>query len=226
MTVAAGVQGAVGFGGNLLAAPIVVLIDPELVPGPLLVGAFVLTFLMTVREPESADLRELGWAYTGRVAGTVAGALALLAVPTDDLQLFFGLLILAAVALTASGIHLAINRPSLCGTGLLSGFMATTVSIGGPPMALLYQHEGGGMLRGTLSRFLTVGTTISVLTLALIGEFGTDDAVASLALVPGTLVGFALSGRLTGHLDRGHTRTAVLVVAGVAGTVALVRSLS
>jgi len=224
MTVAASIQGAVGFGANLLAAPLVALVDPELVPGPLLAGAIVLTVLMTIREPEGANLRELGWAYAGRLPGTLLGAIVLVSVPEDRLQLFFGLLILAAVAITASGLHLEPRAPTLAGAGVLSGFMATAVSIGGPPIALLYQHRPGGILRGTLARYLAIGSTISLLTLIAFGQFGVDDAVASLAVIPGVMIGFGASRYMTAHLDRGHTRTAVLVLSAVAAATALAKS--
>jgi uncharacterized membrane protein YfcA len=225
MAFAAAVQGAVGFGLNLFAAPLVILIEPELVPGPLIASAMVLTILMVWREPEGAQLRELGWAYAGRLPGTVLGALALAAVPTDQLDLFFGVLILLAVAITACGLHIKVTSPTLAGAGAVSGFMGTATSVGGPPMALLYQHEPGGMLRGTLARYFTIGGFISIATLVITGQFDGEDAVASLLLIPAIILGFAVSGPLTRHLDKGHTRTAVLVLSGVAAAVAVVKSL-
>jgi uncharacterized membrane protein YfcA len=224
MAFAAAVQGAVGFGLNLFAAPLVVLIEPELVPGPLIASAMVLTVLMVWREPEGAALRELGWAYAGRLPGTVLGALALAAVPADRLDLFFGALILAAVGITACGLHVEPSTPTLAAAGTVSGFMGTATSVGGPPMALLYQHEPGSMLRGTLARYFTIGGMISIVTLVIAGQFDGQDAVASLLLIPAILVGFFVSGSLTAHLDRGHTRTAVLVLSGVAAAVAVLKS--
>jgi uncharacterized membrane protein YfcA len=224
MALAAAVQGAVGFGLNLFAAPLVILIEPELVPGPLIASAVVLTMLMVWREPEGANLRELGWAYAGRLPGTVLGALALAAVPAAKLDLFFGGLILLAVAITACGLRIAPSSPTLVGAGAVSGFMGTATSVGGPPMALLYQHEEGAMLRGTLARYFTIGGSISIVTLVVAGRFDGDDAIASLLLVPAVLFGFAVSGPLTRHLDKGHTRTAVLVLSGVAAAVAVIKS--
>ena len=43
MFVGAGIQGGVGFGMNLIAAPILLLIDPRLVPGPAVLAAAVIT---------------------------------------------------------------------------------------------------------------------------------------------------------------------------------------
>ena len=77
----AAVQGAVGFGMALLAAPLLVLIRPELVPGPLLINGLALTLLVARRERDSIDLFGVKWALVGRVPGVALGALALATVP-------------------------------------------------------------------------------------------------------------------------------------------------
>ena len=41
MTLGASIQGVVGFGANLLAAPLLALIDPQLVPGHEIVGEVI-----------------------------------------------------------------------------------------------------------------------------------------------------------------------------------------
>ncbi len=79
MTAGAAVQGSVGFGLNLLAAPLLVLIDARLVPGPVLVAAIALVAVMSWRERHAIDFGGLRWALLGRLAGTdarldVAGA--------------------------------------------------------------------------------------------------------------------------------------------------------
>jgi hypothetical protein len=45
-------------------------------------------------------------------------------------------------------------------------------------------------------------------------------------LLPGTLFGFAVSGRLTGWVDAGRTRRAVLGITTAAGLAAVLRSLA
>ena len=71
------VQGSIGFGLGVLSVPLLVLIDARFVPGPLLLAALLLTLLIYRRERQSVQSGELGWAYAGRVAGTVLGYLAL-----------------------------------------------------------------------------------------------------------------------------------------------------
>ena len=48
-------QGSVGFGLGLVGVPLLVLIDPVFVPGPLLLGAFLLNLLISLREQTAID---------------------------------------------------------------------------------------------------------------------------------------------------------------------------
>ena len=217
------VQGSVGFGLNLVAAPVLALIDTELVPGPALVIALVLTLLMAVRERASTEWWGVRWALLGRVPGTVAGAVTLAVLPEHGVALTFAILVLVAVGMSAIGLHLSPTRPNLIGAGALSGLMGTATSIGGPPIAMVYQRSPGATLRGTLAGFFAVGASMSLVVLAAVGEFGARDLVHSLVLLPGLLVGFVLSRVTAPHLDVGRTRVAVLVVSAASALSVLVR---
>ena len=74
VTVAASVQGAIGFGMALIAAPILVLVDPQLVPGPLMMSSLVLVSLMAARDHAHADFKTVRFAILGNVFGAAAGA--------------------------------------------------------------------------------------------------------------------------------------------------------
>lgn len=217
------IQGSVGLGLGLLAAPILALIDPRLIPGPLLFAALGLTILVSRREWQAIDFSGLKWALTGRVAGTLLAGLTLVAVPKRDLAFIFGALILVAVALTASGMSWPPTARNLILAGFLSGLMGTLVSIGGPPMALVYQRASGPRLRGTLSSFFVVGATLSLIMLGLVGRFGLQELIWGSILLPGTLLGFAISNRTAPLLDRGYTRSAVLIISALAGAMVILR---
>jgi hypothetical protein len=220
------IQGSIGFGLNLIVAPALLAIDPGLVPGPPAFLSLVLTLLMVRRDRRSADVRGVGWALAGRVPGTLAGAAAVAVLTEHGLSTAFGILLLVAVLMTASGYRLRPTPGALVAAGLLSGFMGTTTSVGGPPMALVYQEADGATIRGTLAAFLTVGISLSLLSLAAVGRFGGAEMRASLGLVPALIVGFAVSRRVAPWLDRGRTRTAVLLISGASAVVILARTLA
>lgn len=219
----AAVQGAVGFGLVLVAAPIVTMLDPRLVPGPMLVAALVITVVMAVRERAGLDVRAVGWAVSGRLPGSFLGAWLLAQLDTAALEVVVAGTVLAGVAMTASRLRIPITRASLLGAGFLAGVMGTTTAIGGPPIAIVYQHETGLTLRGTLSGFFVVGSLMSIGTLVLVGRFGWPDVRLGLALLPATLAGYALALPVARMIDRGHTRVAVLAVSTAAAAVLLLR---
>jgi uncharacterized protein len=178
---------------------------------------------MAVRDRAAIHLGGVGWALAGRVPGTIAGAVTLTLLASHTLGIAIGLLVLAAVGMTAVGPPLRPTTRALLAAGLISGFMGTTSSIGGPPIAMVYQHQPGSRLRGTLAAYFTVGATMSLVALAFIGRFARFELLAAIALLPGVLLGFFLSARLSRWLDRGRTRAAVLAVSAISG-VALVLS--
>ena len=92
------VQGAVGFGMALVAAPLLVLIRPELVPGPLLVNGLALTLLVARRERDAIDLLGVRWGLVGRLPGIAVGAFALALIPEESMSLWVGISVLAASA--------------------------------------------------------------------------------------------------------------------------------
>jgi uncharacterized membrane protein YfcA len=225
VTIGSALQGSVGIGLGLLAAPILVLIDPSLVPGPILCCGLALTGLMSYRERQAMDVSGLKWGLVGRLLGTIVAVVVLTNVPQKEMTLALGTLVLFAVALSASGLHVNPTMWTLISAGVLSGFMGTTSNTGGPPIALLYQNAPGARLRSTISGFFVLGTTISLLALVAVGRFGRYEFRSALALLPGVLIGFILSARTLPMLDRGYTRAAILTVSAVSGAIVILREL-
>jgi uncharacterized membrane protein YfcA len=180
---------------------------------------------MAYRERQAMDVSGLKWGILGRLPGTFVAVVVLTNAPQKEMTLTLGALVLFAVALSASGLPVSPTMWTLLSAGALSGFMGTTASIGGPPIALLYQNAPGARLRSTLSGYFALGTTISLLALAAVGRFGRYEFWSALVLLPGVLIGFVLSARTRQLLDRGHTRAAVLTVSAVSGAIVILRTL-
>jgi hypothetical protein len=225
VTIGSAVQGSVGLGLGLVAAPILALIDPMLVPGPILLCGLVLTLLMSYRERRAMDIAGLKWGVVGRILGTLVAVVVLTNVPREEMTLIFGGLVLLAVALSASGLHVSPTTWTLISAGALSGFMGTASNTGGPPIALVYQHAPGARLRSTLSGFFVPGTIMSLVALVAVRRFGRYELWSALTFLPGVLIGFLLSARTLSLLDRGYTRAAVLTLSAVSGAIVIFRAL-
>ena len=87
MTVGCAFQAAVGLGFALVAAPILALVDPQFVPGPLLLAGAALAAIMAHNERAAIDRPLLSVCLIGLAAGTVIGTVALQAFGgTEQLQ--------------------------------------------------------------------------------------------------------------------------------------------
>jgi uncharacterized membrane protein YfcA len=225
MAIGACLQGAVGFGSNLVAAPLLILLDESFVPAPVIVASAVLNVLVMRREGRASLDPLIDTALVGMVPGTVVAGAVVAALPERGLSLLFAALVLSAVVVTAAGWHLRPTRRTLIGAGAASGFMGTISGIGGPPIALVYQRAEGPTLRATLSRFFLAGGVLSLAALALAGRIGTEHLAATAVLCPASAAGFLASGSLARRLDRGSVRPFVLGLSALAAAAVLVREL-
>ena len=220
------IQGVLGFGAGLFSVPILALVAPEFVPGPVLMLNPVLCALYAWREHGAIDRKVLRWALVGRVPGVLLGVWALTAVSEDGLGLLFGVILLAGVGLKISGLHASPNTWTLMGAGGLSGFMGTSVAVGGPPIALVLDGSSGPEFRATLNAFFFIGTTISLAVLAMAGEFGTTDLLLAFYLLPSMLAGVAFSNRVRHLLDQVWLAPAVYTLSSSVAVVLVIRSLT
>jgi uncharacterized membrane protein YfcA len=234
-------QSTTGFGLGLVSAPVLVLIDPTLVPTVVLGIAVPLALVMVVRYWGDLDTGAIKWALVGRFAGAVAGSGIVVALGSRELSIAFALSLLLAVGVSVARPRIAArsdgagarperprgieNNRLMVSAGFLSGAMGTATSVGGPVMALALQHETGPRLRAMMASFMAFGGLLSLLTLAVVGELGGREATLALVLAPLTLIGLALSRWTVAVFDRGYVRQAVLAFATVAAAMILARAL-
>jgi hypothetical protein len=224
MVVGSLLQASVGFGIALFVVPLLVLLNPVFVPGPMLFASLFLAAIMAFRGWSAIDLKKLGLAGVGLFVGTAAGALALMIVAADKWPKLFAVFILAAVALSASGIHIPVTRRNLVAAGIISGVMGTISGIHGPPMALLYQREPGNIVRATLAIFFVMAYAIALIALGTIGLFGKKELLLGLTLAPGVIAGYIVARFSTKLLDRGYwLRLAILTVASLSAIALIFR---
>ena len=184
------VQSSIGFGLAIIAAPVLFFIDPVYVPAPITISAFTLSLANAAKHWHSISFEGLKFAIIGRIPGTIAGGLLLFWIGQEQLALWLGISVIVAVLLSFSNVVLKPTPSALLSAGFLSGFMGTSTSIGGPPMALLYQHEENDFIRANMAAFFCVSCLMSLIMLAIVGEFGMEHVLTSLPLMPATLLGY------------------------------------
>lgn len=215
------VQGTVGYGMSLVAAPLLALVDPGLVPVPLILLGAGHSVLAAVREWRHADWRGVGWAMLGRLPGTGLGVLAVVMLSQRMFSLLLGTCVLACVVLSLLTWRPRPRPHSLMIAGLASGAGGTAAGVGGPPIALLYQNATGPQVRGTIAVYFLLGSVMSIAALAAAGKVPSESLVSAAILLPFLVGGFALSGPARRVLDAGRTRQAVLTVAAASAVLLL-----
>jgi uncharacterized membrane protein YfcA len=219
------VQGLVGFGLALVAVPIVALVDPSLVPVPILVTTSTHSVMSLFREHEHVDWRGVGWAMLGRLPGTVIGVLLVDMLNQKQFSLLVGVSVLVCVALSVISWTPHPTPRALVAAGLASGSFGTSTSIGGPPVAMLYQNSTGAEVRATLGAYFVMGSVTSMIGLLAAGHVHTHDLAAGAALIPFLVVGFLLSSPLRKVVDAKGIRYPVLILSAVSALVLMGRSI-
>ena len=75
VVVAAAAQAALGVGFGIVAAPVLAVVDPELVPGTVMVLGTLTALFVAVRERAAFQFANVGYALAGRVLFSLLGAL-------------------------------------------------------------------------------------------------------------------------------------------------------
>jgi uncharacterized membrane protein YfcA len=225
LVLASAVQGLVGLGLGLVTAPVLTLLDPSLMPTLLLGLATVLPLLTLIGEHDEIDWRGLAWVLPARVPGTALGVLFLAVFPERALGIAVALMVLVAVVLSLGAVEVRVRPLSLALAGLLSGATGTATSIGGPPVALLYQHRSPAQIRSTLAVLFTVGAAMSLTGLWVGGRLEVRVLLLALTLTPCLALGAWLGRLLHGRVADRTIRYAVLALCAASALVLLVRSL-
>ena len=211
IVIAAVVQGSTGLGFSMVAAPVLAILNPIFVPGPMLVLALLASALVALREWRSIDRSGIAYALAGRVPATILAGFTIAAIPAAAFGGLFGGFVLLAVLLSWAGWRLRPTPRNFVMVGMVSGYMGTITSIGAPPMALIYQHSSGAEIRSSLGVYFVFGAAWSLIALAIFGVVGWSDFLLAINLIPPLVLGFVASGWVVTHINKAHVRRIVLL---------------
>jgi uncharacterized protein len=222
--VASFVQGSTGMGFALIAAPIIGILQPLLLPVFLLVQMIPLNAYVAWRERHALDQVGTTWISAGRLVGTFGGLWVLLMVTASRLSLLIGIFTVLAVLATLLLPPFHPGRRALLTAGLVTGVTETATGVGGPPLALVYQHRPAAVLRSTVASCFLIGEVISLATLALSGKVAPDQIWSALLLLPAVGAGALLSRMVHHRLDGAAIRYVVLGFALVSGIIVAIQA--
>jgi len=219
------VQSVVGLGIGLVAAPVITLLDPALMPGTLIMVALVLPAVTLVHDHDDIDWPGLAWSLPARMVGTGIGVWVVAQFTDRQLGIAIGVMVILMVLTTWLVFEVPVNRGTLSAAGFVGGITGTATSIGGPPFALLYLHRSAQQIRTTMAVYFLIGAALSLVGLVLAGDLTGAQLRTALELFPALLLGVVVGALSRRHLPVRLVRPAVLVVSAASALVLLVRSL-
>lgn len=226
VAVSAAVQAVTGSGFGILAAPALLMLAPQLVPGPLLVVTLLvmtLTLLQNrIRPGELTLCGAAAWSLPGAAAGVGLVSVA----PAQVTGTIIGVALMTAGVAALRGWSVPQTAGTLRAAGAAGGLLSGLAATPGPPVTLVFRHEDLRVYRGSLAVYFLVSCALSLLLLVAAdpGQAGGTAALGAL-LVPGVLLGTLAAGPLRGRLAVRTVRRGSFVLSGLAGLTVLIRSL-
>ena len=215
-------QASVGVGFAMVVSPVMVVFAPTLLPGSVLLLMLPLNLFVAWRERAALDRRGAAWITLGRCGGTLAGLGVLALLSATTLRLFVGVATLLAAAGSLLSGKFALRAPAFLLAGSITGITETATGIGGPPLALLYQHQPAPILRATLASCFLLGEIVSLLLLLAVGRMNETQVLTAVLLLPPLAVGSWVSRWLRDRFGGKRLRVALLVFATLSGLLCLV----
>lgn len=216
------IQTATGFGLAVVASPLLILLSPQYIPGPIILIGLFLALLNVMKYRANISIGGLKHAIIGRIPGTLSGAALLYFIDVAQLSLFLGIVVLMAVGVSLLPYKIHPTRNRLIFAGFLSGFFGTSSGIGGPPMALLLQHQQAHLIRANLAAFFVASCIMSLLIQIPIGYMSMAHVYLSLPLIPASYLGYRVAHMFVDRISQKMVRSMSLVLCTVAGIGAVI----
>ena len=221
----AAIQGILGFGFAVISSPILVQIEPLLVPQILSLLALPMAYRIYQREKKEVDWKPFKFLFLGRVIGGPLGLLLLINLNERLLSISVGAIVFFAGVATFNEWTLERNNQTSSIAGSLSGIFAMIAGVGGPPIAILYRGASGKEFRPSLNAVFTFGIIITLSLLFISGEIYRDHIVLILYLAIPVALGLKLSSSLFSDVSDATISKGVTYFSIISGLIVIFRNI-
>ncbi|WP_419922144.1 TSUP family transporter [Candidatus Poriferisodalis sp.] len=225
VAVGAGTQACIGIGMGLIAGPVLLVIEPTAVPGPMLMIAGGVNLRNAIADRASLNAPALRRQLLAAPLGLVGGLALLAALSDRALTIAVSLFVLLAVAVQAIGTRPLDGRLAEYAAGAGTAFSSSVAAVPGPVYAVFASHWQPAALRATLATYMLVVGTVIISAQAVMGDFGLKQLWLALSLLPAVALGLPFGRWLRPRLAGLRFRMIVLGVAATSATVVLIRQL-
>ena len=220
------VQGVLGFGFAVIASPIIVQIEPSLVPQLLALLGLPIAVRVFYREKEEVDLSKVKPLILGRLIGGPLGLLLLLNLSEKYLSISVGFIVFIAGAGSFFGWEIKRNASNSFFAGTFSGIFGMIAAIGGPPVALLYRNTKSQEFRPSLNSVFSIGILITLSLLILSGNLYIDHLILFMLFLPVVLIGIRISSSLFSKVSDSFIAQSVTYFSIISGLYVILRNIN
>ncbi|MFB9254214.1 sulfite exporter TauE/SafE family protein [Vibrio agarivorans] len=211
------IQTATGFGMAIVASPLLLYISPDYIPGPIIIVGLFIASINTFKYRTQISLNGLKKSTIGLLPGSCVGAAILYFIDVAQLSVLLGSTVLIAVGASLLPFKVDVTPRRLMLAGFFSGFLGTSSGIGGPPMALLLQHQNVNQIRANLAGFFLMSSSLSLMIQIPIGYMSIKHVLLALPLIPAGYAGHKLAIAVLPRISQKLVRNLSLALCVVAG---------
>lgn len=224
-------QTVTGFGYAIITAPLLAfaLGAKDTVMLVMLTGMFIRLFVVYASR-DKGNYTAILPIFLASTVGALPGAYLMTIISNDALKLLIGVVLIVASVFMWLNYCIPIRHPKSTETlvGLLSGFLATTTSINGPPIVLYYLNakvdEDKAIFRANITRYFLLINGVAIIMSYCYGTLNFANLWFDILLsIPALVIGFWMGEKLFCRIDAETFRRASLVMLFVS-SIALIGS--
>jgi len=227
---AAFVRGLAGFGFALILAPLLLLIlDPIVV---VIINLFlgllshIVVVLWSLRE---VNLRRISLMIASSLLGIPLGAWIISVIAPHIMKIVIGAVIICFAIPISVSFRKSFTSGKLTSglAGFLSGILASSTSLGGPPVVLVMHSQNWTKRKilASLAAYFTFLNLFSLLALSISGQMHVEILVTAASLVPAMLIGVRLGMMVFYRTDSRLFRFLSMFIVICAGILAVISGL-
>ena len=188
--------------------------------------AFALVLVETREHLRNRELAPMGVAA---VLGTPVGVFALSTLDASVLRMTIGVLVLILTAMVVFNSEWRVPYPRISGPvlGFISSASTTGLAIGGPILVLFFlgRRMDRHNVRASMAFFFTIMYIAAAIGYAIQGLFTAERLILIAAAAPAVALGYWIAMKLTGRMNEGVFRAAVIAVVVISSLAVIGREL-
>ena len=223
-------KGLTGFGGALIATPLLLLfLDPRTAVPTLRLLGLVSAVVMVISLREKVDLKRIWPLVVAGVVFAPAGTWLLAVMDGDTIKIIIGPIIVFFSLAFLLGFRrpIAYEKLGFMVTGLLSGFLGGWIGIGGPPVVLFLSNQevDKESFRANIAAYFFFSAVSGTVSCGIAGLLTRSVLMHAAVYLPAALFGLWAGNRLVRYVRESAFRRWVLHMVVASGVMAMLSGL-